>query len=169
MHAYAIKNQYLTPSTRAAMKKNIPWKSVITTTLIAGTLDLSAASIQAWFTAEVSPRQLLLYIASGMWGKDAYTQGDTMLFFGLLFHFIIVFACVGCFFWVYPKWTFLQRSILLNAFLIGLVAWLVTTQIIIRLSSIPSQAFNWPNALLAIAILIVCIGLPTAFAAKNSS
>ncbi len=151
------------------MNKPVPWKPVILTTLIAGTLDLSAASIQAWFAAGISPRQLLIYIASGVWGKEAYTAGDKMLFFGTFFHFMIVFACVFCFFWIYPKWAFLQYSILLNALLIGLTAWLITTQIIIRLSSIPTQAPDWPNALLAIAILVVCIGLPTSFAAKKSS
>lgn len=151
------------------MNKPVPWKSVIITTLIAGTLDLSAASIQAWYTAGVSPRQLLTYIASGVWGEDAYNGGDAMLFFGLLFHFIIVFACVGCFFWIYPKWAFLRRSLLLNALLIGLLAWLITTQIILRFSSIPAQELHWKNALIAIAILMICIGLPTAFAAKNSS
>lgn len=151
------------------MNKNIPWKPVIITTLIAGILDLSAASAQAWLMAGIMPNQLLTYIASGVWGKAAYTGGYEMLFFGLFFHFIIVFACVFCFFWAYQKWSFLHRSVLLNAFLIGFTAWLITTQIIVRFSSIPAQELRWSSAILAIAILVVCIGLPTAFAAKNSS
>lgn len=151
------------------MNKNIPWKPVFITTLIAGILDLSAASAQAWLMAGILPNQLLTYIASGVWGKAAYTGGYEMLFFGMLFHFIIVFACVFCFFWAYQKWVFLHRSVLLNAFLIGFTAWLITTQIIVRFSSIPAQELRWSSALLAIVILVVCIGLPTAFAAKNSS
>ena len=144
-----------------------PWKTIILLTCIAGILDLTAASIQAWISGQLTPDQLLAYIASGVWGEEAFQGGYEMLLFGLLIHFTIVFACVFCFFWVYPKWPFLQLSISINAFLIGIIAWTITTQMVIPLSRIPTQEFNLLNALLAIFILIVCIGFPIALGAQR--
>lgn len=144
------------------------WKLILLTTLIAGVLDLASASLQAWLTNSITPDQLLAYIASGIWGEAAYAGGLKIYFFGLLFHFIIVLCCVLCFFWIYPKWPFLHRSVALNAFLIGIAAWLVTTQVIVRLSNIPSTpAFQGVSTLIAIGILVLCIGFPIAYAAKK--
>lgn len=144
-----------------------PWKVIILLTGIAGILDLTAASIQAWISGQLTPDELLAYIASGVWGEKAFQGGYEMMLFGLLIHFAIVFACVFCFFWAYPRWTFLQLSISINAFLIGIIAWTVTTQLVIPLSRIPTQEFDLSNALLAIFILIVCIGFPIALGAKR--
>jgi len=149
-------------------KSNITqWKAIAITTLIAGILDLTAACIHAWIINGTIPNQLLAYIASGVWGNSAFHDGFMILFVGLIFHFLIVFACVFCFFWIFPRWTLFQHSLILNAFFIGIVAWLITTQIVVRFSKIPSQEFNFSNALISISILIVCIGFPIAYAAKK--
>jgi len=147
---------------------NIRWKPILIATLIAGTLDITAAFANAWLSNGVTPDRVLAYIASGVWGKAAYNGGFEMPFSGLLFHFIIVFACTFCFFGLYPKWALLHRSILLNAVLIAFTAWLVTTQVVVRLSRITARPFQLSDALLAISILIACVGLPIAYAAKQA-
>ena len=142
-------------------------KHILMTTLIAGTMDISAAFIQSYVLRDVMPSTVLRYIASGIFGTNAYSGGAGIMIFGLLVHFLIVFSCTVCFFWLYPKWQFLKKSVFLNGVLIALTAWVVTAQIIVPLSKIQRGGFNLTNALIAIAILIVCIGLPIAYGAKH--
>ena len=142
-------------------------RPILYTTLIAGTMDITAACLQAYFKSGVTPDRILTYIASGVFGKSAATGGLAIQILGLLFHFIIAFACVACYFWIYPKWSFLHKNIWLNSALIAVTAWFVTTQIILPLSQIPPHPFNLVNVLQAIAILYVCIGLPIAYFARQ--
>jgi hypothetical protein len=142
-------------------------RSILYATLIAGSLDITAACLQVWFKSGVTPDRLLRYIATGVFGKAAQTGGPTMLIWGLLFHFLIAFACTACFFWLYPKLPFLRDRFWLNALLIALTAWVVTTRIIIPMTPIKQAPFDFFNALQAIAILYFCIGLPIAWFAMR--
>jgi uncharacterized membrane protein YagU involved in acid resistance len=142
------------------------WKVILKTTLLAGTLDITAACTNAYFTAGTTPDAVLKYIASGALGKSATSGGVEIMALGLLFHFMIALACTVCFFWLYPKWNFLKKSVWLNSLLIGLIAWIITTQMIIPLSQIHPPPFNSLKAIRAILILVICIGLPIANNAK---
>jgi hypothetical protein len=73
------------------------------TTLIAGSLDITAASIQAYAVKALTPDVVLKFIASGMFGKDAYAGGAQYIVFGLLVHLFIVFTSVVTYFYLYPK------------------------------------------------------------------
>lgn len=154
----------------SVMKNNvhhIQWIPILITTIIAGTLDITAACINAWLSNDVMPGRVLAYIASGIWGKAAYGGGAEMIFFGLLFHYMIVFFCVFCFFWLYARWSLLRRSIAANAVLIAFTAWLVTTQLVLRMSRITVPPFRVSDAVIAIGILIICLGFPIAYAASR--
>jgi uncharacterized membrane protein YagU involved in acid resistance len=142
-------------------------KQVLKATLLAGTLDICAAFIQAYSTHKIPPLTILKYIAGGVFGKEAFTGGYHMAAFGLLFHFIIAFACALIFFLLYPKLKFLKYSVVLNSVLIALVAWAVTNFIIMPLSKLPKGNFDLSRAAIAVAILFVCIGLPLALMAKR--
>jgi hypothetical protein len=143
-------------------------KQILITTLIAGCLDISGASIQAYLSKGITPDVLLKYIGSGIFGKDAFTGGYGVMIIGLLVHFFIVFACTSCFFLLYLKLKFLQHSIIINSLLIALVAWTVTNLIIIPMSNITAAPFNFLRALIGFAILFVCIGLPISISAKKN-
>lgn len=143
------------------------WKQIFKTTIIAGTLDILAAFVQAYIINKVSPDVVLKYIASGVFGKEAFEGNFNMIFAGLVFHFIIAFACTATFFVLYPKLKFLHHKILLNSLIIALIAWIVTTQIIMPLSKVGRSSFEFVKALRGITILIVCVGLPIAYSAKQ--
>lgn len=140
---------------------------LLITTLIAGTLDIIAACISNYLVSGTTPDRILKFIASGVFGKDALNGGFGMMATGLLFHFIISFTCTLAFFLLYPKLSFLKKSILLNAVLIGITAWFVTTQIIIPLSNIKTAPLTFISAFRAIIILILCIGFPISYGAKK--
>ena len=99
---------------------------------------------KAYATNGTTPAIILKYIASGVIGKIAFAGGYGIMAMGLLFHFIIAFACTVVSFMLYPKLKFLHQSILLNSLFIALAAWAVTTQIIIPLSEIkPGSTGQW--------------------------
>jgi hypothetical protein len=142
-------------------------KTILRTALIAGTLDIAAACIHSYIMNGTMPSVVLKYIASGVFGNAAYSGAVGMIAFGLLVHYFIALACTASFFWLYPKWPFLWKSIVLNSILIGLVAWVVTTRIIIPLSRVQQGSFDLSRAFVAICILIVCIGFPIAYTSRK--
>jgi hypothetical protein len=143
------------------------WKQIIKTTLLAGCLDITAACLQAWLTKGTTPDIILKYIASGIFGKEAFSGGVGYMLFGLLVHFFIAFACTLFYFLLYPKLKILQANILLSALFIAVTAWAITARLIVPLSKIKMAPFNLTKALIAIAILYCCIGLPVSYFAKR--
>jgi len=143
------------------------WQHIFKTTLIAGSLDITAASIQAYLMKGLTPDVVLKFIASGMFGKEAYSGGTGYLFFGLLVHLFIVFMSVITYLYLYPKINLLHKNIFLSALFVALTAWIVTTRIIIPLSQIQPAVFNLKNILIAIAILFFCIGIPISYLTKR--
>lgn len=142
-------------------------KEMLKTTFIAGTLDILAAFAHNYITRQTPPDIILRYIASGLFGKTAFSGGSLYPLTGLLCHFLIVLACVVVYFKLFPRISFLQRNVFLSALLISLVAWGVTTLLVIPLSKIGAASFNLSAALAAVAILYICIGLPIAFFARK--
>lgn len=143
------------------------WKQILKATLIAGVLDIIAACLNAYLLSNAMPGIVLKYIASGAFGKPAFSGGSVMILWGLFFHFIIVFTCTLTFFLIYPRVKLLQRSVLLNSILIALIAWVVTNLAVIPLSNIITPTFTISGVLLSVTILIVCIGVPISWIAKN--
>lgn len=142
------------------------YRSILNTTLLAGTLDIVAACLKAYFTSGTTPSHVLAYIASGLLGKTANAGGTAIQVLGLTAHYLITLACTICFYWAYPKWKILHISTILNAFLICSVAWLVTTQLIVRFSHIGPQPILFNQAVIAFVILLFCIGFPIAWRAQ---
>ncbi|MDQ2718681.1 MAG: hypothetical protein M3Z26_02790 [Bacteroidota bacterium] len=136
---------------------------VLKTVLIAGSLDILAAFIQVYVTSNVMPSKVLQYVASGVFGQSAFEGGFGIQVLGLFFHFVIVFFCTIVYFFLYSKFAFLRINWIANSVLIAFVAWAVTNLIIIPLSKIPNRTFTFSKMLIAVTILIVCIGLPISY------
>lgn len=142
------------------------WKQIIIATIIAGCLDIAAACLQAYVSNGVSPDIVLKFIASGVFGKQAYSGDIKYILFGLAFHFLIVFACVVTYFFWYTRIRFLRKSIWFSSLIIAVIAWFVTTRTVIPLSKIQPPAFDLNKAIVSILILYFCVGIPIALYAK---
>lgn len=136
------------------------FRQAIIAGIIAGILDITAASIQFYINTGRGPVPVLKYIASGVFGKEAYSGNNIMLFWGLLFHFTIAISFSLFFFWLVSRIPQLLKFKVLTAIGYGIFMWSVTTFIIIPLSRIKPAPVQPLNALLAIAILVVCISFP---------
>lgn len=143
------------------------WKQLSKATAVAGSLDICAAFIQAYLVKGTTPDIILKYIASGLFGKDAFAGGFGYMLAGLLIHFFIAFACSLTYFLAYPRIKLLRNNIWLSSLLAALAAWTVTTRIIVPLTKIQPAPFDLAKAAMAITILFFCIGLPVAVMAKR--
>jgi len=102
-------------------------------------------------------------IASGIFGKAAYSGGTPMIITGLLLHFLIAFIFSAFYYLIYPGLSFLRRRKLISGILYGIFIWLVMNlgvlQIVFEGMPLPDPG----AALLGIAILIVAVGIPVAY------
>jgi len=135
-------------------------RTIITAGLIAGSLDILTACVQYYIKTGKDPVNVLNFVASGVFGKDALTGGTMYAVLGLLFHYLIAFAFTLFFFWVYPRWKALSFNKYLTAVGYGLFAWVIMTRIVLPLSQAPKIPFHIKPAMIAAAILICMIGLP---------
>jgi hypothetical protein len=133
--------------------------------LIAGSLDIVAAFIQTYIKSGKGPDAVLKFIASGAFGKAAFTRGNVMIIWGLIFHFIIAVSFTLFFFWLTYKIPALLKRKILTAIGYSVFMWLVTQFIVIPLSKIPEYPVKPVNAIIAICILIICIGIPISYMA----
>jgi len=154
----------MSPTSRAIKVNEISAaKTILAATLIAGSLDITAAFISVYVRG-VHPIKVLYYIASGIFGKEvAYNSGTKMAVIGLLLHYLIAFIFTVFLFFVYP-WlkSFLKNKILIGV-LYGVFVWAVMNKVVLPLSNTPPATPTLQSMLIACAILIVCIGIPIAW------
>jgi uncharacterized membrane protein YagU involved in acid resistance len=141
--------------------------AILFTGLLAGLLDGLAAIIQFTINGGKNPANIFKYIASGVFGKEAYAKGNSMVAWGVFFHLLIAMLLTVFFFLIYPTVKWLGENKILAGILYGIFAWVVTTQLVIPLSQINPPPFQLKKAMIAVLILIFCIGLPISLMANK--
>jgi uncharacterized membrane protein YagU involved in acid resistance len=132
--------------------------------LLAGTLDILAAIL---ILAKGKAVATLKFVASGVFGKAAFSGGAGMVLSGAVFHYFIATSFAAGYFLAYPSLPFLQKNKWLSGILYGVIVWTVMNLLVVPLSNAPQSPFAWDSALKNMAILIVCIGLPIAWLADK--
>lgn len=138
---------------------------------LVGTLDILAAFTQYYLSTGKGPEGVLRYIASGVFGKEAFTGGTGMVYWGLFFHFLIAYSFTLFFYWLYKQrkpGAIFPRYPFLTAFLYAIFMWLITQQIVVPLSNVPfSNDFQLRKGIEAVMILTLMIGIPLSLAMKR--
>jgi hypothetical protein len=146
-----------TPSTSSVRTQPAnPLKAIALIGLVAGTLDIIAATV----AAQLNPITILQYIASAAFGREAFSGGLGMAFWGLFFHYLIAYSWTILYFLIYPKFAFLSRHPILSGLAYGIVVWIIMNRVVVPLSQINQRPFDLVNAMKGMAILMVMIGLP---------
>lgn len=144
--------------------RNSAARAIFTAVLVAGTLDILAAFTHFYIVRGTNPAPIVLkYIASGVFGADAMKGGTGMMLMGLLFHYLIVLGCVLVFFILYPRLRIMRVNKWITGVVYGCVVWAVTNLVIVPLSLVKRGPMHLDAALIAIAILVLMIGLPITF------
>jgi hypothetical protein len=139
------------------ISKKIPLKRILTVAFIAGTLDGAAAVI---FLAKFKFAATFKYIASAVFGKEAFSGGTEMILAGILFHYLIAFSFTLFYAFCVTKVKFLSTNKVVSGILYGLFVWAVMNLIVVPSTRIPQVDFDAQRALLNAVILVFCIGLP---------
>lgn len=128
---------------------------------VAGTLDLlTALTVYAWILKKATAIQILQGIASGIFGRDAFTGGWPMAVCGIVFHYFIAFGFTIAYFLVFPYVPFLRRQKIVSGILYGLFAWIFMNLLVLPLSNAHTSKFSWSAALTGAVILMLMIGIP---------
>jgi hypothetical protein len=138
--------------------------------LLVGTLDISGAGIQTWIKTGKGIEAVLRYVASGAFGKEAFTGGYHILLWGLLFHFMIALSYTFLFFALVRMIPALLKRRILLAVGYAFLMWAGVRFLVIPFSQITPAPPVLKNVLIAVAILLVCISGPLClFAGKYRS
>ncbi|HUR67511.1 MAG TPA: hypothetical protein VMZ03_14255 [Chitinophagaceae bacterium] len=141
--------------------------AILFTGLLAGLMDGLAAIIQYTINGGKNPANIFKYIATAVFGKDAFTKGNSMVVWGVVFHLGIAMLFTAFFFLIYPKIKGFASNKILTAIVFGLFAWAVMNLLVVPLSKIHQAPFVLKKAAIAASILIVCIGFPVSFMANK--
>jgi len=133
--------------------------------IIVGTLDISAAMLQFFLKTEKDPFIVLKFVASGVFGSAALKGGADMIAWGFLFHYIIAMSFTVFFFWLCSRRPSLLKNRLLTGIGYGIFTWAVMRFVVVPLSFTNKQPATLSGTLMAILILVVCIGIPLAYMA----
>nr|WP_295932132.1 DUF1440 domain-containing protein [uncultured Dyadobacter sp.] len=144
-------------------------KTILSATLVAGTLDILAAFlVYAIILEKTSPARILMSIASGIFGKAAYSGGTAMIITGLLLHFVIAFIFTVFYYLISPGLPFLRRQRLLAGILYGVFVWLIMNLGVLPIAFKGMPLPDPTAALLGIAIVIVAVGIPISYIVSAS-
>src|SRR5687768_11976817 len=123
--------------------------AILFTGLLAGLLDGLAAIIQYTLNGGKNPASVFKYIASGIFGREAFSKGDSMVIWGVLFHLLIALLFTAFYFLIYPRIKWLGENKVLAGILYGIFVWAVMTQLVVPVSEIRQPAFDLKKAVIA--------------------
>lgn len=152
------------------MRSHLPQHAfgmILLTGLIAGSLDGLSAVVDVYLSSGRGPAIIFQYIASAVFGKDAYAGGSSMVVLGLLFHLMIATGWTALFFLIYPKVKFLSTNKVLAGILYGLFVWVMMNLVIVPATKIPDRPFDLFHAVKGALILVFMIGLPISLLAND--
>jgi uncharacterized membrane protein YagU involved in acid resistance len=146
--------------------------TVVTAGLVAGTIDIGAASL----INRLSPTVILQAVASGLLGKEAFGGGAATATVGLLVQWGISIVIAAIYLMVTAPWPGMRRRWGLTGALAGVVIFLVMNYLVVPLSAAPFRphlglhelltAFT-PYKFVANLLAMILFGLIVAFCARN--
>lgn len=137
--------------------------------LIAGTLDISAAFLTAWWRANVSPERVLYFVASGLIGPAAAQGGAKIAILGLALHFLIATIWTIVFYLASRKWLFLIERPVIFGLLYGIVVYVFMNFVVLKLSRVPPRPITLVGTTIGVLTIMFCIGLPIALIVRRYS
>lgn len=145
------------------------WKAVFITTLVAGTLDITASHVNQLIRTGEFPERIFNFIAGGAIGLEKALSGRAgVIVLGVLIHYFISFSFTLIFFMVYPAIVSISRNKYVNGLLYGAFVWVVMNVIVLPLTALPAKPFVFNSqALVGLLILMVVFGPPISLLADK--
>jgi hypothetical protein len=142
------------------MKMYRAFRTMVTAGLVVGVLDISSAFV-IWWQRSVAPQRGLQGIAAGLLGQKSYEGGMATAALGLAIHFFVAFVVVSVFYMASRKIALLTQQPFISGVVYGIGVYMVMYWGVLP-TVFPAFRHRLSNELLAIAIHVCLIGLPTA-------
>lgn len=136
--------------------------------LVAGALDITFAISFGAYNG-MSPERLLQIVASGLFGKAAFTGGIPMAAAGLAAHFVMSLLWAS----VFLALVLLRPSLALRPYVCG-IAFGIVVFLAMRLVVLPLSAFPYPVSFKPVATILdllshmLLFGIPIALAVRKA-
>ena len=140
-----------------------PIKRIVIAGLIAGSLDIISACLDAWLSTGTAPEKVLRFIAGAAFGKEAATGNFLMPAAGLAFHFIIAMSFTFLFYFIYPSMKKILQYKLAIAVVYAIFMWATMRFLVLPLSLLHLSPLILWKVVKAVLILTAAIGLPLTF------
>jgi hypothetical protein len=138
-------------------------KYILLTGLLVGTLD----GITPMIVYQLNPVLLFRVVASGAFGKDAFTGSDTIALWGLFFHLFIAMSWTVLFYLIFPKIAPYSKNKFITGLLYGIVVWVVMNLVVVPMSNVTPRDFTLAGVLKGMIILMLMVGLPISILAHR--
>ncbi len=146
---------------------NSLWRPILRTGMIAGVLDGAAAVVKYLVEGGQRPGVIFRFIASGVLGRSAFEEGEWVIFVGVVLHLAIATTWAGIYFFAASRTGVVRRQWVLMGLVYGIVVWTVMNLVVVPLSRTPPLPSSAGQVVIGIMIIIICVGLPIARAARK--
>lgn len=154
------------------------WPAILAAGLVCGILDIHAAFLSAYLTADRSPPWVLRAVASAVLGRDAaFGGGGWVPALGLAMHFLVATTWAAVFTGLSRRFPVLLRQVFVAGPVFGLFVYLFMNVVTIPFCSWfrslylgtpvswAHAPFGWPQ----FGIHLTCVGLAIALAVRHWS
>jgi hypothetical protein len=155
-------------SENIGLKKSDGLRAILFGGLIAGTLDITAASINVWLKVGHSPIWTFQSVAGGLYGAETFNGGYATAALGLAIHFFIALTAAAVYYLASRKLKFMISQAILSGVLYGIFVWLFMNLIVLPMTPLKIPYPFW-SVVIGIIIHIFCIGLPIALIVRRFS
>ena len=143
-------------------------RRVLLTGLFVGTTDIIAAYVTQYIRTGKFADMMLHYIAGGALGLETSMQGGFWIgLLGLCFHYFIATSFTLLYFLAFPRVKILSFNKFIVGFSYGLFVGACMTFIILPLTRLPDNPFDFQKAIVGWAVLGIVLGIPIAISAYN--
>ena len=139
-------------------------QALLWSTLVAGTLDITAAIVLRALLSGVTAVRVLQSVASGLLGRPAFNDDLRTAALGLLLHFLIMAVIAALFYFASRRLPVLAAQWLWSGLAYGAVVYLIMSFVIVPLSAFPGTLVPSVAAFVeGIVVHMLCVGLPIAY------
>src|SRR5947208_9605821 len=147
------------------MKNCRALRAILTAGLVVGVLDIASAFV-IWWQRGVALQRGLQGIAAGLLGAKSYEGGMATASLGLALDFFVAFVVVTIFYLASRKIPFLMKQPFVSGVFYGIGVYIVMYWIVLP-AAFSTFRHRPSNELIAVAIHICLIGLPTVFIVRR--
>lgn len=158
-----------TISEDVGLEKSDGLKAILSAGLIAGILDITAASISSWINNGRGPFSTFQSVAGGLYGAETFNGGYRTAAIGLALHFFIATSWAAVYYLISRKLKFMVNQAILSGVFYGIAVWLFMYLVVLPLSAWKTSAYPLKTVVTGIIIHIFCIGLPIALVVRRFS